>query len=103
LLTIDDYWLSFIIAVVLPAVVALVTKRFSTGLVKSVTLLLLSAIGGALTSIQATGGTFEWRAAATGFAVTFITSVCVHFGLLKPSGITGDDGKIAQKVPAGIG
>lgn len=101
--TIDEYWLTFAVSVALPIVVALVTKRLASGAVKSVTLLLLSVITGWLTSLYATGGVFELKAAAVGVAVSFITAVGAHFGLLGPSGITGKNGAIAVSAPGGIG
>jgi hypothetical protein len=103
--TIDQYWLTFLIAVVLPAAVALVTSRLASGGVKAIVLIFLSALNGWLTSLMATDGTFELKAAVIGFFVSFITAVASHFGLLNSSvlGITGKDGIIQRNVPVGIG
>jgi hypothetical protein len=37
------------------------------------------------------------------FALTFIASVGTHYGLLKPTGVTGTNGAIQVRVPGGIG
>lgn len=101
--TIDEFWLAFLIGTVLPAVTAFVTQRFATGAVKSLTLLALSLISGGAASLVATDGDFELKAAIIGFFVTFVTGVASHFGLLKPVGLTGTDGAIARSVPGGLG
>lgn len=100
---IPDYWLTFALATVLPALVALVTKQFASAAFKGVLLAALSAATGILTTIQANGGEFEWKTALTGFFIAFITAVVTHYGLLKPTGVTGSDGSIAAAVPGGIG
>lgn len=100
--TIDDYWLTFLVGTALPALTALVTRRCSASSVKALVLLALSALTGALTTIGEDGrvhvGTF-----VVGFAVAYITAVSSHFGLLKPTGVTGDEGAVMRAVPAGIG
>lgn len=103
IVTIDEYWLNMVISTFLPIIVALVTKRFATGNVKALVLLLLSAVTGTLTSIQASGGTFDLESAITGTVISFITAVGIHFGLLGPTGVTGRDGTIQASVPGGIG
>ena len=101
--TIDEYWLTFLVSTGLPILVSLVTQRLASGTVKSLVLVTLSLLTGWLTSLYATGGSFELKAAAVGFFVSFITAVGTHLGLLKPSGVTGSNGAIAVAVPAGIG
>jgi hypothetical protein len=101
--TIDEYWLTFLVSTALPMVVALITNRLASGTVKSLTLLLLAVITGWATSLYATGGVFELKAAAVGIVVSFITAVGSHFGLLAPSGVTGKNGGIAVNLPEGLG
>jgi hypothetical protein len=103
--TIDEYWLTFAVSVALPILVALVTKRLASGAVKSLVLLFLSVITGWLTSLYATDGAFELKAAAVGVAVSFITAVGAHFGLLGSNAlnITGKNGAIQTAVPGGLG
>lgn len=97
MVTLDPYWLTFIISVFLPMVVALVTKQFASGMVKSLVLLFLSAVTGTLTSIAADNGTFELKAAVVATIVSFITAVGFHFGLLKGINVTGSAGAIQTK------
>lgn len=101
--TLDEYWLTFLIATALPAVVALVTRRLASSSTKAIVLALLAAVTGWLTSLQATGGEFEVKAAVVSIIVTFVTAVASHYGLLKPTGVTGSNGAVAKKVPGGIG
>ncbi len=99
----DQYWLTMLIAVILPALVSLVTKQLASSGLKAVILLLLSAVTGALTSIQNQGGTFVLKDVFLATLFTFLVAVGVHFGLLKPAGITGSEGAIQTAVPGGIG
>lgn len=98
----DQYWLALVISVFLPMVVALVTRQTAEGWKKAVLLLFLAAITGTLTQIQSAGGVFEWKDALVKTIVSFVVAVGVHFGLLKPSNLTGSEGKIQTALPRGI-
>lgn len=102
-LTLDQYWLTFVISTALPMLTALITKRYGSAAWSAWILLALSAITGTLTSIEAAGGTFILEAAISGTVVSFITAVGVHFGLLKPAHVTGNDGVIRKTVEGGVG
>lgn len=91
------------LSVVLPSLVALVTRRLSAPQVKTTVLLALSAIAGTLTQLTTNGGEFEFKTALASFGTTFLASVSAHYGLLKPAGVTGDAGLINQVVPGGLG
>lgn len=95
--TLDAYWLTMILSVFLPMIVALVTKQLASGTLKAVVLLALSAITGTLTQIQAANGVFDLKAAIIATAMSFVIAVGVHFGLLKPANLTGSEGKIQTK------
>jgi beta-galactosidase GanA len=71
--------------------------------VKAVVLLLLSALTAAGTDMLAHGGTFTVGPTVGNFLLTFVIAVGVHYGLLKPIGVTGSLGRIADAVPGGIG
>lgn len=101
--TIDDYWLTFLIGTVLPVLTALVTKRFAPGWWKGAVLVLLSVIAGWLTSLQATDGSFEVKAAITSIFMSFTTAVTLHYGLLKQLNVTGDEGIVAKTLSVGVG
>ena len=103
MIEIPDYWLTFAVATVLPALVALVTKKCSSSAFKGVALAALSAVAGIATSVQVAGGVFEWKTALTSFIITFVTATSTHYGLLKPTGVTGRDGALADAVPGGLG
>ena len=102
-ITLDDYWLTFLVSVALPMLTAVVKQRFSASWVGSLVLLALAVLSGWLTSLVATGGTFELRTAAVSVAISFITAVGVHYGLLKPMGVTGNGGVILRAMPGGVG
>lgn len=83
--------LSLILTILLPIIVALVTKRSQPAAVKSLLLLLLAALS---TFIQAwvgalsAGTPFVWTVVAYNVIVNFVIAVAVHFGLWKPTGTT---------------
>jgi hypothetical protein len=103
MVTIDDFWLTFLLATALPMLTALVTNRWATSTQKALVLLALSVISGALTSIQAAGGTFDPAVALVGIVVSFIQAVGLHYGLLRPLNITGQQGALAKVAPGGLG
>ncbi len=99
----DTYWLTVVVAVLLPALVALVTKQTASGTVKALMLSFLSLLAATLTQILQAGGAFNWQLTLRDFAVTYVIAVCVHFGLLKPMSITGSSGRIQSFVKGGVG
>lgn len=103
MVSITNYWLTILIGTVLPIAVALVTKQNASPGLKATVLAALSAVSGALVSIQATGGTFEIKTAFIGFMVTWVTAVATHFGLLSPANVTGSTGSVAKAIPGGLG
>lgn len=93
-----------LVAVVIPFVVDLVTKKFAASGVKSAVLLALTLITGLVTEwINAVnaGHTYDWETGLTTAVLTFLLSVGVFFGFTKPTGLTGADGVLATK--GGIG
>jgi hypothetical protein len=97
-----SYW-NLIVTMALPALVALVTKRFAPGHVKALALVGLSILGGLLNQIIAQGGSFQVGQTLWYIAITFGGAVLVHFGLLGPAAITGAFGAIAKNMPGGLG
>lgn len=94
------------IAVVIPLVVDLVTKRMASGKLKAIILLALSAVSGFLlewlNSINL-ALTFNATAALLTTALTFVLGVGTFFGFTLPVGVSGADGVIAKTVQGGIG
>lgn len=99
-------WLNVIINVLLPIVVALVTSRVADGAVKALVLLVLSAATGLLTSWYAAadaGVAFDLNAAAFTTMTGLVVAIAAHFGVWKPTGVTGSGGVVQLRAPAGIG
>jgi phosphate/sulfate permease len=95
-----------IINTALPLVVALVTSRFADGAVKALVLLALSALSGLLVGVLAAvnaGAPVDWSHVLFAAVVGYVVAVASHFGLWKPTGVTGSNGVIQTKAPAGMG
>lgn len=104
LVTIDDFWLTFVVGTALPAVTALVTNRLAHPGVKALVLVFLSIVTGWATALLAQPDhSFDLKSTVIGIFVAYITAVASHFGLLAPAGVTGKNGAIALGAPAGIG
>lgn len=97
-----SYW-NILVTFVLPALVALVTKRFADRGLKAIILLVLSVIGGFINQVIAQGGHFEIGQSLWYIVGTFLGAALVHFGLLSPAQITGAWGLIAKHFPGGLG
>lgn len=96
-MTIDMSWITLVSGVVLPMLVALVTARVASGSVKAVMLAALSAVAGVLAALVEVGGTLsalDLNTVASAAVTTFLVAVGAHFGLLKPTGVTGSAGVI---------
>lgn len=83
------YWLGLAISVALPVLVGLVTTRVTHAGTKAVLLLALTAANGFLIELQAGGEGYDLGTAVTLTLVSFGTAVLSHFGLWKPTGISG--------------
>jgi hypothetical protein len=91
--------IAFVVGVVLPALVGLVTKELASSRFKNTVLLALSAASAVLIPlIGAT--TFDVKAVLTSFATVFGTSTLTYLGIYKPQGATA---AIQAAVPGGIG
>lgn len=99
-------WLGFAVSVILPALVALVTKQTAHPGVKAIVLLVLAAVTGFVdTWIDAVnqGVVFNFGTAGVATLMSFAVAVLAHYGLLSPVAVTGSQGVIQRKVPGGIG
>jgi len=84
------YWLGLVISVVLPVLVGLATTRVTSAGVKSVLLLALSTANGFLVELAGPHDAgYSVQTAAVLSLVSFAIGVLSHFGLLKPTGISG--------------
>lgn len=83
------YWLGLAISVALPVLVGLVTTRVTHAGTKAVLLLALTALNGFLIELQAGGAGYDLGSAVVLTLVSFGTAVLSHFGLWKPTGVSG--------------
>lgn len=98
--------LTLLVSVILPILVALTTNRLASPGLKAVVLALLAALVGFLSELldALTDHTaFDVGAAVLSWVTVFIVAVASHYGLLKPVGLTGSSGAVAQAVPGGVG
>ena len=84
------YWLGLVISVVLPVAVGLVTTRVTSAGTKAVLLLALSTATGFLVELAGPHDAgYSVGTAAVLALVSFGTAVLSHFGLWKPTGVSG--------------
>lgn len=103
---IDLNWLLVVSATVLPMLVALVTSKVANAGLKATVLAGLSAAAGLLNELYTVGGdtaAYDWNSGLANAVTVFLVGVGLHYGLLKPIGVTGGDGSIANSVPNGLG
>lgn len=80
--------LLFAVSVLLPLVVGLVTTNVTSPHLKAILLLLFTAINGFLNQWISQGSDFQWRAAVVSWIFSYVTALALHYGYLKPSGVT---------------
>lgn len=105
-MTLDFNWLTLLSGTLLPMLVALVTSRVASGALKSILLAFLSAVAGVVNEAIQVGGdlsALDAHATLTQSLTTFLIAVGLHFGLLKPAGVTGSSGSIQHAVAGGLG
>jgi len=81
--------IGLLVTLVLPVAVGLVTTRVTSAGVKAVLLLLLTAGNGFLVELGSAGSGYNVANGVFYAVIGFVTAVAVHFGLLKPTGISG--------------
>jgi hypothetical protein len=84
------YWLGLAISVALPVLVGLVTTRVTHPGAKAVLLLFLAALNGFLVELAGPHKDgYDLGTAVVLSLVSFGTAVLSHFGLWKPTGVSG--------------
>jgi hypothetical protein len=78
---------TLVVGVLLPILVAVITKYESSAKVKSTLLLALSGVSAVLNSWLNTPSGFDWQQAVWGAVTTFIIGVASLFGLWMPTGV----------------
>ena len=100
------YWLGLAISVVLPVLVGLVTTRVTHAGTKAVLLLALTALNGFLVELAGPHPDgYDIGTAVVLTLVSFGTAVLSHFGLWKPTGVSGkaqDSLVTARSEPRGV-
>lgn len=89
-------WYAWITLVLLPQVVAIVTKRFANSRVKDLTLAALAIVSALLIE---SNGTFYIDTFLLTFLFLFVGACGVHYRFLKKWGITGSGGLLANWSP----
>jgi hypothetical protein len=83
----DAQTVASLIAIIIPAITALVTKWNVSTVLRTVVALLLSAIAGAVGTLIAADGGFNWQAFALSTLYAFVVQVALYMGVYKPQGI----------------
>jgi hypothetical protein len=91
--------LAILVQVILPIVVAVVTRSTASAGTKAITLLALTGVTQFVSAWIDNFDKFDWKDVLLNVLVGFLISVATHFGLWKPSGVTGTDGT-ASKIGA---
>jgi hypothetical protein len=103
---IDLNWVMLLSGTVLPFLVALVTARVAWAGLKAIVLAALAAIAGLLNELYTASGVLadiDWSSAGANAITTFLIAVGFHFGLWRPTNLTGVNGAVQQSVPQGVG
>lgn len=103
---IDLNWLLVLSGTLLPILTGLVTARVAHPGLKATVLALLSAVAGLLNELYSVAGNaalYDWSAGLANAVTVFLVGVGLHYGLLRPTGVTGSDGGVQRAVPGGIG
>jgi small basic protein len=85
--------------VIIPLIVALLTKINASPTVKAIVNLGLSALSGLLVTVNQTN--FQWKSFAVNFAFTWVVSIATYYGLWKPTGTSETVAKVAPEVGLG--
>ena len=80
--------LQWVIGIVIPILVALVTKKVAdSSRFKAILLLVLNLVSATLTEALGSGS-FVWQQMLVGFLLSFTTGVAALYGLWKPTGVS---------------
>lgn len=97
-ISVDTALWGLLAGTLLPILVGLVTRSATKSGLKAILLALLAAAT-AVIQEAASSGSFIFKAALLKFALLFLTAVGVHFGLLKPTQVTGPAGVTSKVNP----
>jgi hypothetical protein len=104
MLFIDVPWATYVVAVLLPVLVALVTAKGASSAWGAWVLAILAALTAVITeAIKQADTGYSFSNAALLFLTTFTVAVAAHFGFWKGTGVTGDEGAVRRSLPQGLG
>jgi hypothetical protein len=87
--SITDFQLvTFIAGVLLPILVAIVTRAAASPKVRAITLLVFSLISGVLNSWLVAPSGFDWSQAIFNAITQFVIGIALLYGLWKPTGVS---------------
>lgn len=101
-MTRDLLIVNLVVGILLPVLVQLLTAAKAPEPVKSLVNLVVAAAAAVLTPLL-TVEHVDWTNALLTFGQVFVLSISSHYGLMKPAGVTGSEGRLAKVVPIGIG
>lgn len=96
MIQVDVAALTFVVSTLIPVLTALVTKAHASPGVKAVVTALLAGVAAGVALAIRQEGSVDLGQFVVTAALAWFTAITTHFGLLKPVGVTGADGAVAQ-------
>ena len=87
-ITLDTQLLTMFVGLVIPLIVAFVTKAKASAPLKTAVNVVLAIIGGALAPVIAQGGHLVYKDFAYSIILAVLTAAAIHQGVYKPIGVT---------------
>lgn len=85
----DAATLTRLLGVLVPLLVAAITKKYASAGLKGFLNLLASVLVGSFAYLVAEDGGYDWTGFVNGSLDTFMTSIIAYYGVLKPTGLAG--------------
>lgn len=85
----DVSWLNKVVALFLPLLVGVVTKKVSSSGLKATLLFVLSAVSGLVTTMIQADGRVPLEQVIDAMVNTLVVAVAMYYGVWKPTGIAG--------------
>lgn len=99
-------WWQLLVGTVLPLLTALVTLRVASSGFKAVITITLAALTELTRQVVETAtatGSTDWGQFLPNTIATFVVATGMHYGLWKPTAVSGSAGLIQTSVPGGLG
>lgn len=89
LISLDAATLTRLLGLLVPLLVATITKKYASAGLKGFLNLVASAVVGSLVYLVAENGGYDWTGFVNASLDTFMTSIIAYYGVLKPTGLAG--------------